>query len=256
MSKKTVIWDLSGTLFSPCLEGIPPHEQGDFSLLRYIWSGKKEPSSLDARAYKLLEEVPVPQLRSSSVPITTHAGKRVPPLLCEYLAGTIRSSEALHRVLTYSANWQTDELLEPDRTHLLKMLRVLFDPFSLQRCMKPIDQTVSLFEKTVNHTNVFILSNWDHDSFIPFYEKYADTIFLNTPRSHILISADCGLIKPEKAFYRYLLDRHNLTPSECIFIDDQPDNIHAAQEEGIESFWYTPEHITELTDLLNRYHLV
>jgi putative hydrolase of the HAD superfamily len=47
-----------------------------------------------------------------------------------------------------------------------------------------------------------------------------------------VISAEEGTAKPDEKIYRVLLDRLNLKPSECVFIDDRQDNILAAQQLG------------------------
>lgn len=41
------------------------------------------------------------------------------------------------------------------------------------------------------------------------------------------------LIKPDPRIYQLLLDRYQLKPEECVFIDDTPVNIQAAEEQGI-----------------------
>jgi len=45
--------------------------------------------------------------------------------------------------------------------------------------------------------------------------------------------------KPFYSFYKLLLDRYELDPSECVFIDDNERNVNAAQELGIKSIHYT-----------------
>lgn len=41
------------------------------------------------------------------------------------------------------------------------------------------------------------------------------------------------LIKPDPRIYKLLLDRYQLKSEECVFIDDTPVNIQAAEEQGI-----------------------
>ena len=41
------------------------------------------------------------------------------------------------------------------------------------------------------------------------------------------------LSKPDSRIYQLLLDRYRLKPEECVFIDDTPVNIQAAEEQGI-----------------------
>lgn len=48
----------------------------------------------------------------------------------------------------------------------------------------------------------------------------------------VVVSCDVGLIKPDHAIYHHLCERFSLKPSECIFIDDMPENTEAARECG------------------------
>jgi putative hydrolase of the HAD superfamily len=54
----------------------------------------------------------------------------------------------------------------------------------------------------------------------------------------VVISAEEGTAKPGEQIYRILLDRLSIRAEECIFIDDSPENIHAANELGIKTVLY------------------
>ena len=43
-----------------------------------------------------------------------------------------------------------------------------------------------------------------------------------------LISCDIGIVKPDPAIYRHFSEKFGLKPDECLFIDDQPNNVAAA----------------------------
>ncbi len=49
-----------------------------------------------------------------------------------------------------------------------------------------------------------------------------------------VISSDEHLIKPEPAIYHCLMDRYGLTPQECVFADDRPENIEGAHRVGMQ----------------------
>jgi putative hydrolase of the HAD superfamily len=49
----------------------------------------------------------------------------------------------------------------------------------------------------------------------------------------IVISGCVYLVKPEAEIYQYLLSEFRLEPEKCVFLDDSPKNIIAAQEQGI-----------------------
>ena len=54
----------------------------------------------------------------------------------------------------------------------------------------------------------------------------------------IYFSHKIGLKKPGKEFFEYVLKENNLNPEECIFIDDAPKNIDAANELGFKGILF------------------
>lgn len=50
------------------------------------------------------------------------------------------------------------------------------------------------------------------------------------------------MIKPEPDIYRYLLVSFDLKADECLFIDDSPANVAAAEALGIRGMVFTDAH--------------
>ena len=80
---------------------------------------------------------------------------------------------------------------------------------------------------------VYLLSNagWDvsrNRHIIPRIERFHGVIF----------SVEEGIIKPNPELYRRLTDRFGLVPEECLFIDDNPDNIRGAQALGWQGYLF------------------
>ena len=46
------------------------------------------------------------------------------------------------------------------------------------------------------------------------------------------ISADHGVLKPDKQIFRLFCKQFSLSPSECVFVDDSQANVQSASEEG------------------------
>lgn len=73
--------------------------------------------------------------------------------------------------------------------------------------------------------NVYALTNWSRETFpialelFPFFGDFDGAV----------VSGEEGLIKPDPAIYKLLLDRYNLDPEESVFIDDRIENVEAAQ---------------------------
>jgi putative hydrolase of the HAD superfamily len=54
----------------------------------------------------------------------------------------------------------------------------------------------------------------------------------------ILLSCDLGLVKPEPEIYSVCLEKARAEPGRCLFIDDMPGNIVAAQAAGMKTILF------------------
>jgi 2-haloacid dehalogenase len=75
------------------------------------------------------------------------------------------------------------------------------------------------------------LTNWSAETFPHARVRFS---FLERFET-ILVSADVGLIKPDPAIFRLLLERIGRAPAECIYIDDNPKNVAAAAALGFDA---------------------
>lgn len=55
----------------------------------------------------------------------------------------------------------------------------------------------------------------------------------------IIVSGDEGLLKPETPIFELLLARHDLVAGECVFIDDNADNVAGAASVGMTSLHFS-----------------
>lgn len=76
---------------------------------------------------------------------------------------------------------------------------------------------------------LFGLTNWSAETLPVVMAQYD---FFNYFRD-IIVSGEVNTIKPEPEIYKILLNKHNLNPADCIFIDDSLANVQAAQDLGI-----------------------
>jgi HAD superfamily hydrolase (TIGR01509 family) len=109
----------------------------------------------------------------------------------------------------------------------------------------PIQPTVDLLYrlKSQGYT-LHGLSNWSQEKFELMCEKYAFFELFET----IVISGNLRLVKPDPRIYQELLVRIKRRPQECLFIDDAPKNIQAAQSLGFNAIQYqSPDQL--ITDL-------
>jgi HAD superfamily hydrolase (TIGR01509 family) len=48
-----------------------------------------------------------------------------------------------------------------------------------------------------------------------------------------------GIIKPDPAFWRHILEKENVRPTDAFFIDDLAENIRAAEKLGLAAHLFT-----------------
>ncbi len=251
MQKKTnLIWDLSGTLFKPSHQGLTQEELADYSFVFLMWAGKKDRSRLDEIAFKVLSLLGEQPTNSSQEIIRVHTGAPLPKIVCDYLAGNIHSAEALTTTLAFFDAWAPQHLCPEDEQQVRRMLETFFNPRALVTCMKPIKKMVELMMRSAQKNTHYILSNWDRDSFSPFYSAYKDTELAHFTRDQIVISADTGFVKPQRGIYEWILSHKHLDPSSCFFIDDQEENVKAATSVGINAFQVKLQDLEPLTETL------
>ena len=54
-----------------------------------------------------------------------------------------------------------------------------------------------------------------------------------------LVSFRVGMTKPDPEMFRLLLEKYQLDPADCLFVDDSPENVEAAQSLGFQGFIFT-----------------
>ena len=70
-----------------------------------------------------------------------------------------------------------------------------------------------------------------------------------------VFSCDVKLLKPERAIFELLCSNYQLTPEECIFIDDRIENVEAATDFGMQAIQFKSYEITQasLQDILRKF---
>jgi 2-haloacid dehalogenase len=84
-------------------------------------------------------------------------------------------------------------------------------------------------------TPLYAITNYPAEKFKQARQRFD---FLNF-FVDVVVSGEERLIKPEPAIYRVLLDRNDLAARDCVFIDDSPANIDAANVLGIDGILFT-----------------
>ena len=92
---------------------------------------------------------------------------------------------------------------------------------------------------------VFGLTNWPAETFTEARRRFRTLASID----NYVVSSSVKFAKPEPAIYQLLLSKYNLTPEECVFIDDRKDNVDAAKALGMEGIIY-PGSAQDLVSIL------
>ncbi|MBR4229314.1 MAG: HAD family phosphatase [Bacteroidales bacterium] len=84
-------------------------------------------------------------------------------------------------------------------------------------------------------TSVYGLTNWSMETF-PEARRHFHILQLI---DRYVVSGAEHLVKPDHRLFQVLLDRYNLHAADCIFVDDNPDNVQAANALGMEGIQFT-----------------
>jgi 2-haloacid dehalogenase len=99
-----------------------------------------------------------------------------------------------------------------------------------------IAESVALLEQLrANGTRTFAITNFSAEKFPLAQQRFS---FLRDFEG-VVVSGEERLLKPEPAIYRTLLDRHGLTATDCLFIDDSPKNVAGARAVGMHAHHFT-----------------
>lgn len=99
---------------------------------------------------------------------------------------------------------------------------------------RPIKETIRLCDSLTKRYRVALLSNIPHSRWAEMSMTYLNGL----KPEKIFLSYQLHLRKPEPAIYRYVLMETGVKASEAIFIDNQIENVIAAESEGIDSVWF------------------
>jgi 2-haloacid dehalogenase len=101
----------------------------------------------------------------------------------------------------------------------------------------PIEGTVAILaELKARGTPLYAITNFNQHKFRETLDRFP---FLGPSFRDIVVSGDEGVVKPDPAIYRLLLDRNGLEAASCLFIDDSPKNVAGAEAVGMTAHHFT-----------------
>lgn len=169
----------------------------------------------------------------------------------EYLYGDIFNGNQtemdwfLNNICTSDWNVQQDagrtlkeatDLLVHQYPEQEELIRIYYDKW--EKMIKgSIHETVNLLEKIkqANIYHLYALTNWSAETFPKAIELFD---FLKHFEG-IVVSGEEKTRKPFPKIYEIILDRYQIIPEKCVFIDDNLDNIKGAEKFGIHGIHFT-----------------
>ncbi len=110
-----------------------------------------------------------------------------------------------------------------DEAHILELQRDFWSSEQLDITL------VRFIQRLRPRCKIGILSNAWSDA-----RSFHDAKFkMNTWVDVAVYSAEVGLLKPDPRIYQIVLDQLKLPAGECVFVDDKPANVQAAQSLGM-----------------------
>lgn len=222
-----VVFDLGGVLFN-INYGLMYRQickQAGFSFLYYLLIKRKNPRDL---LFQVLNDIDLSDSEQKGA--CDDAGNPLPKALVHWLQGTASNQEI--RNMVESVLEEDFSCYEAVEKRVIKtIVNGIFDSKYTTSILSLNKDGAALVQKCIKHGHkVFVLSNIDAESFDVLYRQYPDFFDLF---DGVVASAKVHLMKPDPAIFRYLLDTYQLDPQETVFIDDQEENVKAAETVGI-----------------------
>lgn len=107
---------------------------------------------------------------------------------------------------------------------------------SWYRYLLPLEDTWKFIRELKEQGyGLYILSNAPVD----FAEHAADCYEITSLFDGIVFSAPIKMAKPQPEIYHHLFHTYHLSPADCFFLDDKPENIQAAKDAGMDGLVFT-----------------
>ena len=106
------------------------------------------------------------------------------------------------------------------------------------RTITPIDEMIHLvYELHKNGKKIYLLSNIS----IGFSKTYMEIDWIAKLFScfdGLVFSGPVGIVKPSKEIFEYTINKFNIDPKKCLFVDDRTQNIEGAEAVGISGYLF------------------
>jgi len=218
-----IIFDLGGVLLDT--SKMAAFKQLGWGIVSYRLKG----NDIKKKFFEILNKIDT----TKQTMVKDHENDSLPKLMCNWMDGS-QSAQDILRTIQKAINNNPEWFSSKTEQNLVKrMARMVFDEKHFVRTRKLIKNGVKFVKECKKQGHkCYILSNWNTESFkyMCTQKKYKEFFGLF---DGILISGEHNCLKPHPSIYTQLIRHFKLNPSECVFIDDQKENIVASKQMGI-----------------------
>lgn len=200
--------------------------------------GIYNPFALDQKLFDFLDKL---EPRRNETPKAMHRGRLLPQIMCDWLSGEKTNAEIRLMVEQGLERFDNFFYSSSQQALIAAMCEFMFTPEKLVNAFYPVKDTLKLAKKCAkrrdkfdNQNFVYILTNWDAESFTLFYKlKKFKKLFSRC--KGIIVSGTVNLIKPDFAIFDYFIKQYSIDPAKelTVLIDDTPGNVQAAKDCGL-----------------------
>ena len=153
--------------------------------------------------------------------------------------GNLRERHIKQEIKEFWNLWKTDQISEKEFFQKAKdKLNIKPPIFLLKRQLysshKPEKELFLLIKKLKQNYKIYLLSNHAKE----WYNSQNKKLKLKELFDGIMTSFQAKIAKPDMKIYKLLLEKFKLKPKECLFIDDQKENLIPARRLGIKTIHY------------------
>jgi HAD superfamily hydrolase (TIGR01509 family) len=231
--KPAIVFDLGGVVFKTAKSTIIKDQLGLASTVGYMLRHGCGPEGIKKNWFKILEKIRAKHEHSfalqdelgNKIAVKDEKGKVLPDYMVEWMCGN-RSNEELFCEICEGIE-TLPKLSKADKEFMINMTRT-FIPEDFAAPREAIESTVTLIKKLKKRGYpLYVLSNWDKESFNLIYKKYSDIFDLF---DGYIVSGFVHMAKPDRRIYEKFEQQfpHQL----YVLIDDQQDNVTMAEACG------------------------
>ncbi len=145
----------------------------------------------------------------------------------QYEKGQITSVDFLNHYTSEFKHIDKDEIIKSWNAILVDFPKYRFD------FLKNLSEEKKYQLILLSNTNEIHIQ-WVEEN-VPFFQEFKKCF------DAFYLSHEINLRKPDSAVYEYVLNKHDLKPEECLFIDDTKENTDGAARLGIHTWNLNPE---------------